>query len=233
VLTTCLAHPPSAGHAMNRSHVIPGRWLSHGAMSSTGAALDWFRETHGGDALDVILSEAAASEPGAGGVLFLPYLAGERSPIWDTRARGAWVGLSLGTTRGQLARSVLEAAGFGLRQLIDLERRANGVALTELDAVGGGARSELWMRVKADITGVRFRPSLHFDAAVAGAGLLAATAAELHTDPAAAAAANGDVPDGVIEPRRDLFEGIYADLFESYRSLYPRLSGVMHALAAV
>lgn len=236
VLTTCLARPPAAGHAMNRSHVMPGRWLSHGAMSSTGAALEWFVETHGdgGGTLDAVLAEAAASEPGAGGVLFLPYLAGERSPVWDARARGTWLGLSLSTTRGDLARSVLEAAGFGLRQLIDLERRANDVELTQLESIGGGARSELWTRLKADITGVPFRPSAHPDAAVKGAALLGATAAGLHESPADAARVYaGTTTAPAIEPRLDLHEGIYARLFETYRGLYPRLQGAMHDLADI
>lgn len=229
VLTVCRDRPLAAQHAMNRPHVVPGRWLSHAAMSSSGASLSWLCENAlspagGGMSLAELNDLAASARPGSGGLVFLPYLAGERSPVWDPRARGAWVGLTLGTGAAELARSVFEGSAYGLRQLIDLEAGISGNPLRELVSVGGGTSSAFWSTIKADVTGRVFLRALQGDVAVRGAALLAATAAGLHADPMAAARAAVRVPTARVEPTDDAaVRAVYDDLYGVYERLYPAL----------
>ncbi len=97
---------------------IPDRWLVGGAMTATGRALDWLADdVLGGVPVETLIAEAATVPPGCDGLVFLPYLAGERSPLWDPDARGAFVGLTLAHGRGHLARAVLEAAAYALRHV--------------------------------------------------------------------------------------------------------------------
>src|SRR5207302_8597856 len=101
---------------------------------------------------EVIAEEAAAAEPGCEGLLFLPYLTGERTPYPDPNARGAFVGLTLRHDQRHLARAVLEGVAFGLRDSFEIFD-AMGVAIREVRASGGGARSALWRQIQADVTG--------------------------------------------------------------------------------
>src|SRR3712207_1773128 len=141
VLTVCRARPSGSPLFLNRAHVVPGRWLSHGAMSAAGAAVRWLREAifsgmdpSPGEPDDYawINAEAAKSVPGSGGVVFLPYLLGERTPVWDPGARGAWVGMSVGTGRHDLVRAVLESAGYGMRQMLEIEESQRGLDVEEV-----------------------------------------------------------------------------------------------------
>jgi sugar (pentulose or hexulose) kinase len=230
VLTVCRDRPLEALHAMNRPHVVPGRWLSHAAMSSSGASVSWFRQNVLGQAPGGVEPAAldelvAAATPGSGGVLFLPYLAGERSPVWDTEARGAWVGITLGTGVAQLARSVFEGSAYGLRQLIELESALSGNPLPELVSVGGGTGSALWSSIKADVTGRVFLRAGQGDVAARGAALLAATAAGLYPDTMAAARAAVPVPTSRVEPTADAeTSAVYDEMYRVYGRLYPALA---------
>ena len=134
---------------------LPGLFSVGGAMAATGRAIDWFRTDilGGADSTEALLEEAAATPPGADGVVFLPYLAGERSPIWDPTARGAFVGLTLGHGRGHLARAILEASALAIRHVAE-PMLAAGVDVDEMRVCGGPARSETWNQIKADVTGL-------------------------------------------------------------------------------
>jgi xylulokinase len=236
VLTVCRDRPREARHAMNRPHVIPGRWLSHAAMSSSGASVSWLRQClPSQDSGPLGLAElgdlAASAAPGSGGVVFLPYLAGERSPVWDPQARGAWGGMTLGTGPAELARSVFEGSAYGLRQLIELEARLSGNPLRELVSVGGGTGSRFWSSIKADITGRVFLRAHQGDVAARGAALLAATAAGLFPDAMAAARAADPVPTSRIEPEADAeTRAVYEQMYRVYERLYPALSPLFPAL---
>ncbi|MHA6631799.1 xylulokinase [Pseudonocardia sichuanensis] len=229
VLTVCRDRPLEALHAMNRPHVVPGRWLSHAAMSSSGAAVSWLceqvmRDVAGGHDLDALSDLAASAPPGSGGLVFLPYLAGERSPVWDPEARGAWVGMTLDTSTAHLARSVFEGSAYGLRQLIALECRVSGNALSELVSVGGGTASAFWSSMKADVTGRVFHRARNGDVAARGAALLAATAAGMHPDPATAARDAVPVPTSRVEPTADAqTRAVYDEVYRAYEALYPAL----------
>jgi sugar (pentulose or hexulose) kinase len=236
VLTVCRDRSLQALHAMNRPHVVPGRWLSHAAMSSSGASVSWFcqsvlAQAPGGVDVGALDQLAASAPPGSGGVIFLPYLAGERSPVWDPSARGAWIGMTLRTGTAQLARSVFEGSAYALRQLIELESALSGNPLPELVSVGGGTGSALWSSLKADITGRVFLRAGQADVAARGAALLAATAAGLHPDAAAAARSAAPVPTTRVEPTVDPEAGaVYDDMYRLYERLYPALRSLFPPL---
>ena len=137
-------------------HVVPGHFVSLGAMQSAGASLQWFASTVGVDDVGVLVQEAGAVAAAADGLFFLPYLLGERAPIWDVKARGAFLGLEHHHTQAQLARAVLEGVVFNLCGVF--EALAETVRPVDaIDAVGGGARGDVWLQLMADTWGVPVR----------------------------------------------------------------------------
>jgi len=143
-------------------HVIPGRYLPLGAMQSAGASLDWLAETlkvSRGTELEALLAAASQVEAASEGLFFLPYLMGERAPIWDARARGTFVGLARHHGRAHLARAVLEGVAFSLHSiLLSLRDVATpGHPIETIEAIGGGARSDVWLGLMADTWGVTVR----------------------------------------------------------------------------
>lgn len=145
-------------------HVVPHTHLLVGAIVASGASLNWYCEQFGlieqqasalldADVFDLLTQQAAKIPPGSDGVVFLPYMMGERSPLWHTHARGVLFGLSLGTSRGAIIRAILEGTVFALLHNIQTAQEA-GVTVRELRSVGGGTRSALWNQIKADILGV-------------------------------------------------------------------------------
>jgi xylulokinase len=144
-------------------HAIPNRYLLLGATVASGANLRWYRDQFGPgetqaaaqklDPFDLLTQQAAQIMPGSDGVIFLPYMMGERSPLWHTNARGVFFGLSLTSTGAAMIRAILEGTVFALRHNIEVAEQA-GIRLTEIRSVGGGARSALWSQIKADILGL-------------------------------------------------------------------------------
>ena len=145
-------------------HALPGIHLLLGAMVSSGGCLRWFRDQfgqpevqaateEGTDAFDLLTRQAAQVRPGSEGVIFLPYMMGERSPLWHTNARGVFFGLSLATQKAALVRSILEGTAFALRHNVEVALRA-GAELREMRSVGGCSRSDVWNRIKADVLGL-------------------------------------------------------------------------------
>jgi xylulokinase len=231
VLTVCHARPSGSPLFLNRAHVVPGRWLSHGAMSAAGAAVRWLRDTvfsgvgscEPGD-YAWINAEAAKSVPGAGGVVFLPYLLGERTPVWDPGARGAWIGMSMGTGRHDLVRAVLESAGYAMRQMLEIEETQRDSEVGEVLIVGGGARNQFWTQIKADITGKRYCKAGDVESASRGAAMLAAVGLGAHDDVWAASAAIGSPESEPVEPTTDpAVREIYERRYRVFKSLYPAL----------
>jgi xylulokinase len=197
----------------------PALWYSMAAIQNAGLALEWARKTLGASWKEVY-EEAFAVPPGAGGVVFLPYLSGERTPRFDPGARGAWVGLGLDHRRGHLLRAALEGVAFALREGLEALEDA-GTPILELRLAGGGTASEPWRKLLADVLGRPLRPLPHAIASVAsarGAALLAGVAAGVY--PAAGEIFAPD-PDRVIRPDSAVYEAAYA----RYRELYPRLRG--------
>jgi xylulokinase len=217
------AHDPDARvHAF--CHAVPATWQAMGVMLSAAGSLRWLHDAIAPDVpFDRLVEEAEAWAPGAEGLLFLPYLAGERTPHADPDARGAFVGLELRHDRGALVRAVLEGVAFGLRDALDLLQEL-GVQATRARVSGGGARSRLWLRIVASVLGVPLELTESEEGSALGAALLGGVAGGVFRDVDEAVARCVRVRD-VVEPD-PAWQDVYRDAHERYRTLYPALRGV-------
>ena len=207
---------------------LPGRWIVGGAMTATGKALDWLADDIlGGASVKTLLAEAGTVGPGADGLVFLPYLAGERSPIWDPGARGAFVGLTLAHGRAHLARAVLEAAALALRH-VATPILAAGLRIDHLVVTGGTARGDGWNQIKADVLRVPVVVPAVRETAIVGAAILGATAVGWHPDTSAAIAAMVGT-DHRLEPVAAR-AAVYDALFEAYVGLWPAIEPTVRRL---
>ena len=202
-------------------HAVPGRWHVMGVMLSAGGALRWLRQAVApGVEYNALDAEADAVPPGADGLVFLPYLTGERTPYPDPTARGAFVGLSLAHGRGHLVRAVMEGVAFGLRDSFEIIR-GMGVEITQIRASGGGAGSSLWRQILADVLGVEVVVMNITEGAAYGAALLATVGLRLFPTVEDACEATLRAASRT-EPRRNV-RARYDGLYEAYRALYPAL----------
>lgn len=212
--------------------LFPGRWILGGAMMAIGASLTWLRTQVLDDrwTTDELLVAAATVAPGADGLVFLPYLAGERSPIWDGQARGVLFGLRLDHGRAHLVRAVLEGGALALRH-VAAPITAAGLPIRELRLAGRPASSRTWTQIKADVLGVPTVAPLVLDAAVLGAATIAAVGAGLLPDLAQAAVRmRGDRER--FSPRPET-QAAYDRAYRVYVDLYPALRPTFAAIAAV
>ncbi|MBP2020197.1 xylulokinase [Symbiobacterium terraclitae] len=221
-------------------HAVPGMWHVMGVMLSSGGSLRWLRDAlyareaaedrqAGREPYDRVTGEAATVPAGAEGLLFLPYLTGERVPYPDPSARGAFVGLGLQHTRAHVARAVMEGIAFGLRDNLDLVR-ALGVGVAELRITGGGSRSPLWRTILAAALGVPLRRMAVDEGPAFGAAILAAAGTGAYPDVASACAAMIRTGDAVpVDP--DL-AARYAELLPVFRQCYAQLKTVFPQLAS-
>ena len=234
-------HPDARHGLVSMPHVFGDAQdiYTFGGAITAGAAVTWFRDhfcrdetqsalARGVDVHDLLDAAARDVAPGADGVLFLPYLMGERSPIWDGKASGAFVGLSLYHRREHLYRAVLEGVTFALRHNIDAGAAGAAALDDDLIVVGGAAHSDLWMQIIADVTGRRVLTIAQEVEAAMGAALLAAYGVGL--------ASADDVRRGWVTllPRATPQAATgdrYQRAFESYKALYPALRATMHDLA--
>ncbi|UCC65168.1 MAG: hypothetical protein JSV36_09100 [Anaerolineae bacterium] len=217
------------------AHVVPGLYLAMTLNHSGGLLLRWFRDTlcreemrqaqaSGRDPYNLILEDASL-EPTS--LLLLPHFAGSGTPWFDTASKGAILGLTIGTAKADLAKAILEGLTFELRVNLDLLQEG-GVRIDELRAIGGGARSDLWLQLKADITGVPVVVPRITEAACWGAALLAGVGAGCFAS--AAEAAEGALhlerrfePD----PKRT---ARYGSRYALYREVYPAVASLSHRL---
>ncbi len=218
-----------AGRVHVFCHAVPGAWHAMGVMLSAAGSLRWLRDAAApGVDYDELLSAAATWPPGVEGLLFLPYLAGERTPHADPDARGAFAGLSIRHDRGALVRAVLEGVAFGLRDSLDLIAELGGrPALGRVS--GGGAQGELWLRIVASVLELPLEQVAVDEGAAFGAALLAGVAAGVWPDVHSAVAATV-VPRARVEPVPEWVE-VYREQRERYRALYPALRGLVPAAA--
>jgi xylulokinase len=211
-------------------HPAPGWFMPNGCMATSGTLLRWFqRELADGAGFDVLDAEAEDAGAGAGGLVCLPYMLGEKSPIHDADARGAFIGLHLGHTRGHLFRACLEATGYGFRQHLDVLAEI-GLRVEDARVSNGGARSALWKQVVADICGIPLRPVLDHP----GASLGAAVAAGIGVGAIAGWDAMHDLVrvGGAIEPTADpAARAAYERNYSVYRELWPAVAPLVHRLA--
>ncbi len=205
-------------------HALPETWQAMGVMLSAAGSLQWLHDTVARDVpFDALVAEAEAWAPGTEGLLFLPYLAGERTPHADPDARGAFVGLEMRHDRGALVRAVLEGVAFGLCDSLDL-LRALGVEAATARVSGGGARSRLWLRIVASALGVPLERTESEEGSALGAALLGGVAGGVFADVDEAVGRCVRVTE-TVEPDPDWHDA-YRVAHERYRRLYPALRTV-------
>jgi xylulokinase len=216
---------------------IAGAWTLESTITSGALTLDWFgreilRDTT--EAARQRLEEtAAAVEPGSAGLLFLPYLTRADTPYWDGTARGAWVGLRERHGLPHMYRAVLEGMAFELRMLVRLVDAELGIVTRRIRAMGGGAQSDLWVKLLADILEVPVELTTHAEATALGAAILAAAAVDLDGEADVAATARR-----MSQGWRAVQAGLDAPASQRYRQLgaqherlYPALAPIFKALA--
>lgn len=220
----CTDAPLADGRLYLDFHLVPGRYLLNGCMAASGSMIRWFnRELAAGESLAALDERAAAIAPGSEGVLALPYMLGEKTPIHDPQARGAFVGLHLGHTRAHLFRAMLEAIAFGFRHHVDVFRE-HGLEPRHVRVTNGGASSRLWKQVIADVTGFALEVPRTTGGSALGAGFAAGMGI-------GAFAGWGDV-EGFVElvdtivPDATAREE-YAEAYARYRALYPALRPIV------
>ncbi|QUC65947.1 xylulokinase [Aristaeella hokkaidonensis] len=208
-------------------HVVPGRWLLQGGTTGGGGALKWLRETMCPELSFAEMSALAeTAEPGSGGVTFLPYMAGERSPIWDPKACGVFFGLNFGVTRAQMIRACMEGVAYSLRHNLETAAEA-GARAGVLRAMGGSANSRIWTQIKADVTGCGIEVPGSDTATTLGAAMLAGVGTGVWQGFEEAARQTIRV-NRTYEPDPAVKE-IYDWGYETYRKLYGNLKDLMNA----
>ncbi|MEO6206615.1 MAG: xylulokinase [Candidatus Limnocylindrales bacterium] len=218
-------HEPT-GQVHAFCHAVPGRWHMMTVMLSAAGSLRWFRDALApGVDFGELVGAAAEVPAGSDGLLFLPYLTGERSPHPDPLARGAFVGLTVGHDRRHLTRAVLEGVAFGLRDGLDQMIAAGMPAPAQIRASGGGIASPLWRQILADVLRAEVATVTTSEGAAYGAGLLAAVGAGWF--PTVESAADTLVKaTRVAAPGQDAAR--YQTAHEAYRGLYPALAPTFH-----
>lgn len=222
-------------------HAVPNTWYAMGVVLSAGGSLRWFRDTLGDteraaaqragrDPYDLIVEEAAAVPPGSEGLIFLPYLSGERTPHGDPNARGAFVGLSLRHTRAHLARSVIEGVTFALADAAGLMRDL-GIDLDTIRMTGGGAHSALWRQLLADVLGCAVVTATADAGPALGAAILAGVGVGVYPSVAEGASSAIDLT-SLVEPRSEQGER-YRRLHRVYAGLYGALKPSFDALSGM
>ena len=221
-----LVEPRGRVHAF--CHAVPDRWHMMSVMLSAAGSLRWFRDALApGVAFGDLAALAGEVPVGSDGLLFLPYLTGERSPHPDPQARGAFVGLTVTHDRRHLTRAVLEGVAFGLRDGLDLMIDAGMPAPSRIRASGGGTASPLWRQILADVLGAEIATVNTTEGAAYGAGILAAVGAGWYPSVDAACEALV-VATPAAAPGPDA--PAYAALHATFRGLYPALAPTFHGL---
>lgn len=222
VLKASTPHPMLWGTA----GLEPGSRTLAAGMATSGSLTSWLQDVSGGIPFEDLVIEAAATPPGADGLVVLPYFAGERTPIFDPRARGVFAGLTLRHSRGHLFRAIYEGIAFGIRQILDHLDSA-GEPVERLVAVGGGTKGGLWTQVVTDVTGRdQVLPAQTIGASYGDALLAAIGAGLVPTDTDWSSATTTVVPDLA-------HRAVYDELYEVYCDLYPASREAVHRLAVI
>jgi xylulokinase len=195
-------------------------------MATSGALTGWLRQISGDLPYEMLVEEAAQVEPGSNGLVVLPYFAGERTPLYDPKARGVICGLTLNHKRGHLYRALLEATAYGVRHILEVMHEAGGGG-KRLVAVGGGTKGGLWTQIVSDVTGRTQELPQETIGASYGDALLAAIAVGLVKPGETWHAASA-----LVEPNPKAHE-IYDTLYGVFRELYPATRTQVHTLAAL
>ncbi len=222
-------------------HVVPGKWILQGGTTGGGGVMRWLErefgayereagKSRGESSLELFNEEAEAVSPGSDGMVFLPYMSGERSPIWDPDAKGVFYGMDFGKTKGHFIRAAMEGVAFSLHHNLEIAREA-GAEAAVLRAVGGSANSLLWTQIKSDITGKPIVVPSSDTATTLGAAILAGVGIGMYQDFEEAVALT------VKEKRRHEpnteHSAVYQRNYQIYLELYERLKGTMKKFSEI
>jgi xylulokinase len=222
-----LIEPEGRLHAF--CHAAPGLWHFMGVMLSAAGSLQWYRDTLAPEmSFDELLQEAESVPAGSEGLLFLPYLSGERTPHPDPLARGAFIGLTLRHNRGHMIRAVLEGVAFGLKDSFNLIRNAGLEQISQVRASGGGTKGALWRQILADVLESELVSVNTTEGGAFGAALLAGVGVGAWSDVATACRETIHIT-GKTMPNPANFQA-YRDNYEIYRGLYPLLKNTFQQL---
>lgn len=235
-LVTAQAQP--SAQSLTYCHVVEGRWFTITATNSGAATMRWFRDTfcryeieqaqaQNVSVYSLIGHLAAKVPPGSEGLLFHPYLMGERSPHWDPRLRGDFVGISAQHHLGHFARAMLEGVAFSLRDCLEAVERL-GQPVNQLSLLGGGAKSSLWAQILADVLGRSLRQPAVQDASF-GAALLVGVAVGVFADWDSAVASSVEVAEA-LHPNEEA-QTVYNDTFSIYQAVTLDMAVHSHRLA--
>jgi xylulokinase len=215
-----LVEPEGRLHAF--CHAVPGRWHFMGVTLAAAGSLQWYRDTLAPDErFDALVGEAEAAPAGSEGLLFLPYLSGERTPYPDPLARGSFVGLTVRHRRAHLTRSVLEGVAFSMRDCFVLLKEAGLGEVRQVRVAGGGAKSPLWRRICASVLGAELVTVTSTEGAAYGAALLAGVGGGAW--PSVDAACDATVAVTGRDAPDPEWAKAYEALYARYRELYPAL----------
>ena len=220
-------------HTFN--HAVPNAWYLMGVTQGAGLSLRWVRDNiglperalerwTGIDAYEYLAREAAGVPAGSNGLIFLPYLQGERTPHLDAYARGGWIGLTASHDRRHLIRSVMEGVAFSLKDCFAIIRE-QGLQLDQVRATGGGARSPLWRQIIADVLGVELVTTNATEGPAFGTALLAGVASGIYRSVQAACDQTVRIIERT-EPQPETAPN-YAQAYETYKALYPALKPLL------
>jgi xylulokinase len=219
------------GRVHSLCHAVPGRWHMTGVTLAAGQSLKWFRETLGqGASYDELTEEAESVASGSDGAVWLPYLMGERTPHLDPNARAAFIGLTASHTRGHLTRAIMEGVAFSLRESIDIFREL-GAPINEIRLGGGGARSQLWRQIQADVYGQPVATIAADEGAAFGAAILASVGAGAWNTVDEACAATIKI-DKYIEPDTASQETLEKN-YTAYKTLHSALAPALNAIRGI
>ena len=225
-----LIEPSGRLHAF--CHAVAGRWHLMGVMLSAAGSLQWYHDKFAHDrSFAELVAEASAAPPGSDGLLFLPYLSGERTPHPDPLARGAWIGLTARHGPAHLTRSILEGVAFGLKDIFCLMSDAGLASVDQIRLSGGGAKSALWRQILADVFAAELVTVNTTEGAAFGAALLAGVGAGVWCSVDEACAQTVFVNESIV-PNAHAVE-TYRAMYQHYGSLYPALKHTFHELGSL
>ncbi len=221
------------------NHIVPGKWLLQGGTVGGGGAMNWFNrelgyfeqnqaKNEGISSFEVLSREAGDIPIGAEGLIFLPYMAGERSPIWDENAKGVFFGLDYSKTRKHMARALMEGVAFSLMHNVEAAKQA-GASIESFNAMGGSANSEVWTQIKSDVTGIPVNVAKSDTATTWGAAVLAGVGSGVYKDFDEAMSGKVEI-NRTHEPNMKNHT-IYTEYYELYKELYEKLKGTMKKIS--
>lgn len=240
-MSICVGKAVSHPKLILSSHVVPDLWLLQGGTVGGGGSIKWFREQLGASedeqekrtgvsAFKIMDDEAAAIQQGSDGLIFLPYMAGERSPLWDKNAKGVFLGLGYDKTRAHMIRSVMEGCAYALYHNLRTAEES-GVRSEVLNAMGGAANSALWTQIKADVTGTTIKVPASDTATTLGAAILAGVGTGEYRSFREAVARTIRIG-RTHEPDRKAHD-IYMKYYEIYLEIYEKLKDTMQKINSI